>query len=260
MPMQKYLTQAKYFLVICFLLLASHGCSPVKCDNIQSPKTCFRILFIGNSYTYVNDLPNTFAKLADSGNHQVEIGMFAKGGWTLSDQIKSSEMLNTLQSSKWDYVIVQEQSQIPSMEQSRSYAMYPAARTLIGKIRETGANPIFFETWAHQNGWPENGMPNFESMQYQIDLGYQLIAQELNVSIAPVGDVWFNAITQDPQLELWQDDGSHPTELGTYLTACVFYAVIFQENPQGLSYLGNLSEETAHTLQTSAAKSVLKIP
>lgn len=250
--------RAKYFLTLFFLLFVLSGCSSVNCDVTKSSRTCLRILFVGNSYTFVNDLPKTFADLAKSGKHQVEVGMFGQGGWSLADQVKSPELFNTMRSSKWDYVVVQEQSQIPSMEQSRKVGMYPAARTIISKIRETGAKPIFFETWARQNGWPENGMPNFESMQYQIDQGYLLIAQELNVPIAPVGDAWFRAITQNPQLKLWQEDGSHPTEQGTYLAACVFYATIFQESPQGLSFRGNLPEETAHTLQAIAADRVLK--
>lgn len=254
--MQKYLL--KHFLVLCLLLLASYGCLPATCDNTQGD--CLRILFIGNSYTFVNDLPNTFAKLAYSGDHQVEVGMLGEGGWTLADQINSPDLTHTLLSSKWDDVIVQEQSQIPSVEESRNLVMYPAARVLIGKIRDAGANPIFFETWAHRDGMPENGMPDFEAMQYQIDVGYLSIAQELNVPVAPVGDAWFSALKQNPQLGLWQQDGSHPTEQGTYLAACVFYAVIFQESPQGLSYLGNVPAETAHQLQDIAARKVLNIP
>jgi hypothetical protein len=258
MNLQRDLMRVKYFLLLFLFLFVLSGCSSVNCDGAKGPRTCLRILFVGNSYTYVNDLPKTFAELSNSGNHQVEVGMSATGGWSLADHMKSSEFSNALQSSKWDYVIVQEQSQIPSMEQSRKVSMYPAARTMIGEIRETGAKPVFFETWAHQNGWPENGMPNFESMQYQIDQGYLLIAQELNVPIAPVGDAWFSAIKQNPQLKLWQEDGSHPSEQGTYLAACIFYAFIFQESPQGLSFLGNLNKETAYALQTVAADRLLK--
>jgi hypothetical protein len=250
--------RAKYFLIFILSLFVLAGCTSVKCDDSTTEGICLRILFIGNSFTYVNDLPKVFADLSSSGGHQVEAGMFAQGGWTLSEHVKSPEMLAVLQSSKWDYVIVQEQSQIPSIEQSRQAAMYPAARSLIAKIREAGARPIFFETWGHQNGWPENGMPDFESMQYQIDQGYLTIGQELNVSIVPVGDAWFNAITQNPQLDLWETDGIHPSEQGTYLAACVFYAFIFQESPQGLSFLGNLDKEAALDLQAIAVAQVLR--
>lgn len=249
--MRKYLRQAFSLLVISFLLAVLYGCAPRECEN------CLRVLFVGNSYTSTNNLPNVFVNLAASGKHQVEAGMFGNGGWTLSDHAQSSDLLNTLQLSTWNYVVVQEQSEIPAVEASRNPLMYPAARTLVSNIRNAGAGAIFFQTWAHRDGMPENGMDNFEAMQYEIDMGYLGIAQELNVPIAPVGDAWFNAMTQYPQLQLWQEDGSHPTEQGTYLAACVFYAVIFKESPQGLSYTGNIPAETANQLQTIAAQVAL---
>jgi hypothetical protein len=64
----------------------------------------------------------------------------------------------------------------------------------------------------------------------------------------------------DPALDLWQEDGSHPTQTGTYLAACVFYAVIFHESPEGLTYTGRLPKEVALELQTIAANSVLSNP
>ena len=116
-------------------------------DTGSSP----RILFIGNSYTYVNDLPAMVAELAKAGGHPVETGMMAKGGWTLAAHAGSVETLDRLQSAKWAFVILQEQSQIPAIEQYRTQGMYPAARLLVSRIKATGATPIFFLTWAHRD-------------------------------------------------------------------------------------------------------------
>jgi hypothetical protein len=138
--------------------------------------------------------------------------------------------------------------------------MYPAARKLVQKITDKGATPIFFVTWAHRDGWPENGMTDYQSMQSQINYGYVTIAQELTVPIAPVGEAWLRAVDQYPDLILWQVDGSHPSEQGTYLTACVFYAVIFHESPNGLPYRVDLSKENATMLQSIASSTVLNIP
>lgn len=75
--------------------------------------------------------------------------------------------------------------------------------------------------------------------------------------MAPVGTAWQNAVTQNPELNLWQMDGVHPTEGGSYLSACVFYALIFQQSPEGLTYRAGLSEEMAYFLQSIAAETVL---
>ena len=234
------------------------GCSSqADCDDPRSSDACTRVLFIGNSYTYVNDLPAMFAKLARAGGHKVETGMTAEGGWTLADHVNSPQTLDMLNSSKWDDVILQEQSQIPSVEQARRVGMYPAASSLVQSIVKVGARPIFFLTWAHLDGWPENGMPTYEDMQARINQGYLEVAGELNVPVAPVGVAWSAARSQYPDAALWQADGSHPSEQGTYLAACVFYAVIFQQRPEGLKYTAGLSKDIAQGLQTIAADTVL---
>lgn len=250
----------KRFLSFVILLFVLCSCSfTASCRDTQDT-SCTRVLFIGNSYTFVNDLPNTFAKLARSGGHKVEVGMSSQGGWKLADHVASAETLHLLNSTKWNFVVLQEQSQIPAITQVRNQEMYPAARELVQKIKNIEATPIFFITWAHQNGIPENGMTNYESMQTQINIGYMGIAQELNTVFAPVGSAWLAVVKQHPELNLWQEDGSHPTERGTYLAACVFYAVIFNESPDGLTYHTGVSKENAKIIQTIASDTVLNIP
>lgn len=251
----------KRILIACCILLVTVGCSPTKnCDQTQGADECTRVLFIGNSYTFTNDLPGMFTKLAHAGGHLVETGMAAQGGWTLADHVNSPTTLNQITSSRWKYVVLQEQSEIPAIQQSRSTIMYPAARVLAGQIEGTNATPIFFLTWAHRDGWPDYGFQDYQTMQLQIDSGYLGIAQELSVPLAPVGYAWLLATGQNSQMDLWQADGSHPTEQGTYLAACVFYAVIFRQSPQGLSYQAGLSNETATFMQQIAATTVLDNP
>ncbi len=246
----------KRLLILCLLLFFACGCSFI--TNCSDDPACEKILFIGNSYTFVNNLPDVFTRLAESGGHRVETGMSASGGWTLADHANSSETLKQINSQKWNFVILQEQSQIPANQSDRNNQMYPAARTLAGKIRAAGAVPVLFMTWAHRDGWPENGIPTYESMQLQINEGYLMLGQELKVRIAPVGYAWMEMRQQNPQFNLWQDDGIHPNEKGTYFAACVFYAAIYGESPEGLSYRFGLSKGDAQLLQKIAAEIVLK--
>jgi hypothetical protein len=245
----------KRWLILCILLFTIAGCS-LETSCADDPN-CTRVLFIGNSYTYVNDLPATFTKLAKSGGHRVETGISAQGGWFLSDHVNSAETLDLIKSSKWNFVALQEQSQAPASGQVRVTRMYPAARTLVRKIKESGATPILFITWAHRDGWAENNLPSYESMQSAVDKGYLTLGQELKMQMAPVGPAWLKTWQQDPKLNLWQEDGSHPNEKGTYLAACVFYTVIYRESPEGLTYKGNLSKEESQLLQKISAGTVL---
>lgn len=247
-------------LLVAFILLVAAYFINATCLDFPGMGSCRHILFIGNSYTFVNDLPHVFADLSRSGGHRVKTGMAAQGGWTLEDHLASSATLDQLKSIKWDYVILQEQSEIPAIDQFRRASMYPAARRLVSQIKGLGAIPMFFMTWAYRDGLPANGLLDYQSRQFEIDRGYLGIAQELNVPVAPVGYAWLIAHGQDSQLDLWQADGSHPTDEGTYLAACVFYAAIFQQSPLGLKYLDRLPPNLAVELQTVAANIVLTDP
>ena len=247
----------KRWIVICLLSLALSSCSFYSLLPCSQDPACVRVLFIGNSYTYVNDLPGTLVKLAESGGQRLETGMAATGGWSLTDHLNSADSLAQINASKWNYVVLQEQSMVPASESMRNAQMYPAARALAGKIKAVGAKTILYITWAHKDAWPENGMPTYDSMQNGINNGYHELGQQLPAVMAPVGYAWQTLQRQNPRLNLWQEDGSHPNDAGTYLAACVFYAVLFHQSPEGLSFQGNLSNETAQLLQKTAADTVL---
>jgi hypothetical protein len=264
--MQRRSTRPIYLLYLAFALLALTGLlalvlnSPQGCFTFPPGGPCTRVLFIGNSYTYVNDLPTTFAKLARSGGHKVATGMAASGGWTLVKHVQSKDTLDKLNSQPWDFIVLQEQSEIPAFEFTRTNDMYPAARELVSRVREANATPVFYLTFGHRDGMPDQQLPDYAAMQAELDAGYGRIAQELGVLIAPAGDAWYAALQADPQLDLWQNDGSHPNPQGTYLTACVFYATIFNESPEGLSYSAGLPKETAQAMQSIAARVVFVNP
>jgi hypothetical protein len=249
----------KKIIFVWLFLLAICGCSSTDiCNRADNQEPVLHILFIGNSYTYVNDLPGTFTRLACSGGHKVETGVAANGGWTLAEHVVSSPTLDKLVERKWDYVVLQEQSEIPAVEASRNQSMYPAVRQLAGKIVAVGARPILFMTWGHRDGSSYTGTQNFSDMQTGLFNGYEGISQELGISIAPVGYAWYEARTQPNPINLWQDDGSHPNIEGTYLAACVFYATFYHKSPEGLAYVDTLSQDTAKTLQAIAADTVFK--
>jgi len=209
------------------------ACSPaIGCGDQASG--CLRVLFVGNSYTQVNDLPATFAALARAGGHRVEVGMAAEGGQTLLGHTTSANTQNQLVPNRWDVVVLQEQSQIPSVAWSRDNEMAPGAQSLVAEIRGIGARPVLFSTWAHRDGWPENGLDE-ATMQAAIDASYRGLGQRLGAGVIPVGEAWTAANSAAPNIALWQDDGSHPTPAGTFLAAAVFYAALFGEDPVAAS-------------------------
>jgi hypothetical protein len=230
------------------------------CGAAASARPCVRILFIGNSLTFGNDLPGMVAGLAMAGGHRVETAMLAEGGWKLADHAAAARTAEVIAGSPWQYVVLQEQSQLPSVEALRTGTMYPAARALARSARAAGATPLFYQTWARRDGWPERGLRGYQQMQTQVNRGYAAIAEELGAPIAPAGEAWRVALRRVRGLRLWEDDGIHATAQGTYLAACVFYAAFFGESPEGLAYTAGLPKETAAALQRVAGEVVLGSP
>jgi hypothetical protein len=76
----------------------------------------------------------------------------------------------------------------------------------------------------------------------------------------PVGYAWWTVRKQNPDIDLWQADGSHPNKNGTYLAACVFYAAIFRESPERLANSAQIPAKTAQALRAIAARIVLDDP
>ncbi len=220
----------------------SSGCHPL------SRTACVRILFLGNSYTYVNDLPTIFRDLARSAGQNVETGMVAEGGETLAEHAASSEDANALNGAHWQFVVLQEQSEVPSLESFRQSQMYPATRSLVTTIRAGGASPILLETWAHQAGWPDYNL-TFAAMQAGIDQGYATIGGELKIPVAPAGQAWQAVVQGAPGIVLWQSDGSHPAPAGTFLAACALYTRVFGPCPVGGPYTGGLPASEAATIE-----------
>jgi len=194
-----------------------------------------------------------FEKLMISGGYNIYIGQSVNGGWSLSFHALSSETTEKIANTDWDYVILQEQSVVTNPDNG----MYPAVRELNAQVENIGAETILFMTWGRRDGLETAGFPNYESMQAQVAENYQTIGEELGLTIAPVGLVWQYLLDKNPNLRLWDADGSHPSKEGTYLAAAVFYSILTHQSPEGLDYLARISEETAQILQSAAAEAIL---
>jgi lysophospholipase L1-like esterase len=123
-------------------------------------------------------------------------------------------------------------------------------KQLADKIRADGAQPLLFVTWAHRTGDRRNvSRDTYAAMQQRIVDGYADAARASASALAPVGVAWGNALTRRPQLALWSSDGTHPSRAGSYLAACVFYALLTRKSPVGNAFTAGLQPSLARFLQ-----------
>jgi len=228
-----------------------------------APSDSLNVLFIGNSHTYVNDLPAMVESLAAAGGRTIETDQSVVGGYSLREHLVYDETLRKIALGGWNWVVLQEQSQIPSIAYWRDSAMYPASRSLDSLIRQAGGRTMFYMTWGWKNGGVQTyqgySSPDFRDyfeMQESVTVAYGRIADELGAPMAPVGWAWYRARRMDSLIDLWQADSCHATVKGTYLGACVFYARLFEADPTGLGYTAGLAAEDARFLQEIAWQTV----
>jgi hypothetical protein len=182
-----------------------------------------RVLFIGNSFTFVNDLPKMIAELAEAGKQPpLEHERETPGGASFEKHWKDGKAAKKIAAGPWDFVVLQEQSQRPLVNRP---LMFEYAAKLDGEIRKHGAKTLLYQTWAVQDQ-PEQ--------QPALSKAYLDLGTELNARVAPVGIAWQKALEDNPKLVLHSADKSHPSKAGTYLAACVFYAAIYGKSPEGL--------------------------
>jgi hypothetical protein len=223
-----------------------------------------RVLFVGNSYTAANNLPQMLSDLASSKGDSVVYASNVPGGYTF--QLHSSDVitLGLIQSQPWDYVVLQEQSQRPSFPQSQvAVEVYPYARQLDSLIRLNNpcTETVFYMTWGRKYGdasncavWPP--VCTYAGMQEQLRQSYLQMANDNAALVAPCGLAWQHSVGIDSSINLWVSDNSHPSVEGTYLNACVFYATLFRQTPVGASFTAGLSSNVATHLQQVAHQTV----
>jgi hypothetical protein len=223
-------------------------------------------LFIGNSYTASNNsLPYWTSKIAGSFNDTLEYIMITPGGATLNQHSVNTQVLDSISSRAWDYVVLQEQSQLPSFPPSQvEEEVYPYAQILCDSIYSNNecTIPMFFMTWGRENGDQTNcqyyePLCTYEGMQNRLRESYLEMAQINNAQVAPVGVVWkyLREIAEDT-LELYSPDESHPSILGTYTAACTFYASMFHKSPVGAAYPPTVDADDALLIQQIAEQIV----
>ncbi len=231
---------------------------------IWGQSTVQKVLFIGNSYTYVNDLPLMFTNLALSTGDTIIIGSSTPGGHTFNNHTQNSTTLSKIMESNWNYVVLQEQSQLPSFPLSQvETECFPYAHILDSLINHYNpcAETVFYMTWGRKNGdasncasWPP--VCTYDGMDSLLRLRYTQMAIENNAILSPVGVVWKYLRVNNPTIELYSSDESHPSIAGTYAAACAFYASILRKDPSLTTYYGGLDIATAQAIQLASRISV----
>jgi hypothetical protein len=223
-------------------------------------KDSLDILFIGNSYTHMNDMPNIFDKIAKAKGKSVHVEMNTRSGSSFNVHTTREDMFKVIKSRKWDYIVLQGYSR----ELSFDYTIVDTASIpFVNKILDTiyinnpCTNVLFYATWGYKNGYLERDDVNtYEKMADKIIDGYKYMSEIFNIPLVPVGLVWKEIRKNYPSLNLYDKDEAHPNRNGSYLAACTFYSAIFHESSVG-AVTSTISSKNAEIIQLVASNYVM---
>jgi len=178
------------------------------------------VLFIGNSLTYANDLPEMVRALALASGETLRIGVVANPDWSLEDHWNGGGARAAVRRG-WDVVVLQQGPS--SLPESRAL-LIDYTRRFAGEIRAAGGTPALYAVWP--------SVARFGDFDRASE-SYRLAAEAVDGILFPVGEAWRAAWGEAPDLPLYADDGLHPSVAGTYAAALVIYARLLDRSPVG---------------------------
>ena len=226
-------------------------------------QTTKNVLFVGNSYTNTNNLPQTVARVAASMGDEVTFSMNTPGGCTFQQHC-TNESMQLIRQGGWDVVVLQEQSQYPSFTDGEVAAgVFPYAQRLVDSVYAHGwcTEPMFYMTWGRRDGDSYNAqffppLATYWGMDSLLYERYMQMGAMNDASVCPVGRVWRYLRSHHPDITLYQSDGSHPSTAGTYAAACAFYTMLFGRNPEEITFESGLTHEDALRIRQAARRVV----
>lgn len=224
-----------------------------------------KVLFIGNSYTSYNNLPELVRQLALSMGDTLTVASSTPGGHTFQQHCTNATTQGLIAQQAWDFVVLQEQSQLPSFPDGQvAQQCLPFAAQLVDTIRAYSpcAEAVFYMTWGRENGdasncatWPP--VCTYDGMQALLRERYLQMAVDNDAFAAPVGAAWKRIRELHPGIGLYVGDGSHPNPSGSYLAAATICSTIMRRSCSAATYTAGLQADTAALLRSIASGIVL---
>lgn len=205
----------------------------------------YKILFIGNSYTYYNDMPDILSGIAASVGYEAEVCAITKGGEKLLGHVCMDgetypRIKETLEQSRFDFAVLQEQSLRPMLDPE---LFFEGGMKLSALISGRVDNIVLYATWARRwdsEFFGDHPMKTSE-MTERLDSAYSHLGELIGARVAHVGCA-FERVGSD---RLYADDASHPSYSGSCLAALILFRAIFDVSDDVIMTLPRIGELSA---------------
>ena len=212
-------------------------------------------LFIGNSITYMGDIPQKFETIADAFGDSVDVRLHTPGGTGICDHVVSEALYETIREGIWDYFIIQPGSGESPGTSTPPEITLERIETILDSVYYYNpyVQPLFYEISCRTWGNSQEDLLTYNETMDAILSNVQYWADNTETFLAPIGETLRNAWNANQDTLFWNDyDDIHLNEYGSYIAACVFYASIFQKPSFGSEFCGDLNHVVAEEYQQMA--------
>jgi hypothetical protein len=217
-----------------------------------------KVLFVGNSLTYYNEMPVIAATLSEHESRPMRIALAVRAGASLKQLWLETDARAKISKTRWDYVVIQGGAGAAGpLKQVDEFDTYLAL--FATEARRNGAEPLFYQVWSLKQP-AEHEAASMAS------------AKSVRARVVPAGSAWYDLIGS-ARFDRLDSDGVHPNALGSYLIACTIYSTIYNKSAAGAVYDFRkfaepgqsaddalreqvISETEAHALQDAAWRAV----
>ncbi|MBP6584664.1 MAG: DUF4886 domain-containing protein [Flavobacterium sp.] len=269
--------------ILAFLSSLCYSCISEK----KLPKKEINILFIGNSLTYYNEMPQILQKILETQNLNYKISQSTYPGISLTQHLNrkavvidketkltplsindTSTTVKLLKLKQWDFIVLQDGTVRLLIPEVKNLMVIAAINSFKENTKYGKPDFVLFKTWPNLDTFPKQHcypsaiidksitkdmccsplMASKEEEAKLINIAYDTVAIATHVSTVPITDCFMEIIKLYPNINLYQDK-SHPSKFGAYLNACMFFKYFTKQKARSIKYTAGIDEKIAHTIQ-----------
>lgn len=230
-----------------------------------------KVLFIGNSFTSANNLPQLFSQLSSGAGHTVVIAAHMPGGISVGDirqgaqaHMNNPHVYNLIKGNEWDFMVLQDNQGRFSHPYGQFANPVTQSSVIKGHLQLRDSlmhyNPCAQMLWFGGFGTKDGtalGYTTGLALIEAIYANYNFLNDTAQEVIAPIGPAFMRIIANHPSINLWGSDNTHPSLHGSFLTSCVIYSTIFKQSPLASTFNAGISASTDSLFKTIAYQTTL---
>lgn len=247
-------------------LIAGDGYGKGPCISLMKgaqPAKSADVLFLGNSYTFYNSLPNLLKELAWGEGVDIRPAVSVTGAHTMARHLNDVRSKDLAARGGYEFAILQDQSLAPAKighntAESPGIIKSMGDMTALIRASSTAVVPVVYATWGRKNTYTLDGEAlTFDKMTERLTEGCMTQAETHDLWVSPVGIAWQKVRKENPSIELYNSDGSHPSLAGSYLAAATLYLTMFNTEFGESPATCGLDAATAKIMRDAALWAVL---